>query len=249
VRSCYPPRALATATERLLRPRDVDGIFSDFVRNANALGRQARTTKAPSGAPSAFEASLEAGPMTIPAPRRFDLEESVPIQVEDDHEHVDPEVLAEGSGAFESLVPPPGDDTAKHEALQVVPDVKSVRPPEPAPRERSEDGEIPPRELERLMDDMGVLLRYGHDAEVHARLEALLREFPRDLLLLRRIAEFHLQSGQEQPAVDCLYRLARGLFERRNVVGMRAALEQILVLRPDDSRAHRLLGLLERRAD
>ena len=48
-------------------------------------------------------------------------------------------------------------------------------------------------------------------------------------------------------AKECLFRLARGLFERRNVHGMRAALEQVLVLDERDPRAHRLLALLERR--
>ena len=230
---------MSTATQRLLRPRDVEAIFSAFVRNANALGKQAQTARAPFDGSTSSERDLQ----SVPAPRTFDLAESVPL----DGGAADLGALDDRS--WESLVPPPGNDTAKHEALQVVPDVANVQPPEPTPREASEDGEIPPRELERMMEDMTVLLRYGHQAEVVARFEQLQRSYPRDLLLLRRIAEFHLEQGQEEPAVDCLFRLARRLFERRNVVGMRAALEQILVLSPDEPRAHKLLRLLERRDD
>lgn len=232
---------MATATERLLRPRDVEAIFAAFVRNANALGTQARTARA------TFDAarSTERAP-AMETSRPFDLSETVPLEAPATAEQSTGQLHAE---SWESLVLAPGDDTAKHEAVRVVPDVSSVRPPEPAPKEASEDGEIPPRELERLMDDMAVLIRYGHAGEVVARFEQLQREYPRDLLLLRRIAEFYLEQGQEEPAVECLFRLARQLFERRNVVGMRAALEQILVLRPEEPRAHKLLALLERRSD
>ncbi len=233
---------MATATERFLRPRDVEAIFASFVRNANALGKQARTARATFDAAAATKQAEVSMPETS---RPFDLSETVPIE---------PPTTEQSTGqlhaeSWESLVPAPGDDTAKHEAVKVVPDVSSVRPPEPAPKEASEDGEIPPRELERLMDDMAVLIRYGHPNEVVGRFEQLQRQYPRDLLLLRRIAEFYLEQGQEEPAVECLFRLARQLFERRNVVGMRAALEQILVLRPDEPRAHKLLALLERRSD
>jgi len=234
---------LATATERLLRPRDVEAIFAAFVRNANALGTQARTARA------SFEAAAatpQADVQTMETARPFDLSETVPIEPPETEEQSTGQLHAE---SWETLVPPPGDDTAQHEAVRVVPDVASVRPPEPAPKEASEDGEIPPRELERLMDDMAVLIRYGHADEVVGRFEQLQREYPRDLLLLRRIAEFYLEQGQEEPAIECLFRLARQLFERRNVVGMRAALEQILVLSPDEPRAHKLLALLERRSD
>ena len=228
---------MATATERFLRPRDVEAIFAAFVQNANALGEQARTARA------TFDVEGPGHPETS---RPFDLSATVPLDAPDTEQPSTGRLEGE---SWESLVAPPGDDTAKHEAVKVVPNVSNVRPPKPGPKEASEDGEMPPRELERLMDDMAVLIRYGHGDEVIARFEQLQREYPRDLLLLRRIAEFHLEQGQEEPAVECLFRLARQLFERRNVVGMRAALEQVLVLRPDEPRAHKLLALLERRSD
>lgn len=114
-------------------------------------------------------------------------------------------------------------------------------------RERSEDGQIPARELEGRLGDMAVLLRYGHRAEVAERLDELLAKYPQDLLLLRRVAEFHLEHGHRELARECLFKLATGLFERRNVLGMRAALEQVLVLEPDNARAHKLLALLDKR--
>ena len=49
-------------------------------------------------------------------------------------------------------------------------------------------------------------------------------------------------------ATDTRDALAGQLFARRNVEGMRAALEQVLVLDPGNERAGRLLALLVRRA-
>jgi predicted Zn-dependent protease len=141
----------------------------------------------------------------------------------------------------------PGSATQRLEAIQLVPDVAAVRPPETPVRERSEDGQIPARELEGRLGDMAVLLRYGHLAEVAERLDELLAKYPQDLLLLRRVAEFHLEHGHRELARECLFKLASGLFERRNVVGMRAALEQVLVLEPDNARALKLLALLDKR--
>lgn len=154
-------------------------------------------------------------------------------------EHTDPERAPS--------TPKPGSTTQRLEAIQLVPDVAAVRPPETPVRERSEDGQIPARELEGRLGDMAVLLRYGHRAEVAERLDELLAKYPQDLLLLRRVAEFHLEHGHRELARECLFKLATGLFERRNVLGMRAALEQVLVLEPDNARAHKLLALLDKR--
>lgn len=147
----------------------------------------------------------------------------------------------------ESEILPPGSVTQRIEAAMLVPDVKTIRPPAPGPKEKAEDGQVPTRELERMMADMAVLLRYGHQASVVERLDELLRRYPEDLLLLRRVAEFHLETGNPEPAKETLFRLASGLFERRNVQGMHTALEQVLVLEPGNPRAHKLLSLLERR--
>ena len=137
--------------------------------------------------------------------------------------------------------------TARREEL--VPDVARIAPPPPPVREKSEDGQIPAGELQRMLDDMAVLLRYGHQGEVRRRLEELMRRFPEDLLLMRRIAEFHLETDDQEAAIEMLFTLARRLFERRNVTGMRQALEQVLVLDPKHRRAYKLLGLLEARPD
>ena len=152
-----------------------------------------------------------------------------------------------GESTDPESAPKPGSTTQRLEAIQLVPDVAAVRPPETPVRERSEDGQIPARELEGRLGDMAVLLRYGHRAEVAERLDELLAKYPQDLLLLRRVAEFHLEHGHLELARECLFKLASGLFERRNVVGMRTALEQVLVLEPDNARAHKLLALLDKR--
>lgn len=135
------------------------------------------------------------------------------------------------------------------EAALVVPDVANVAPPPPPVPEKSEDGHMPAGELERVLTDMTVLRRYDHGGLVRQRLEELVARYPEDLLLLRRIAEFHLETDDAQGAIDMLFLLAGRLFERRNVVGMRQALEQVLVLDPKHKRAYKLLGLLEQRPD
>ena len=143
---------------------------------------------------------------------------------------------------------PPGEDaSAEREADRVVPDVARIAPrPDPA-REASVDGQVPAGELDRLLSDMTVLLRYGHREQVRAGLDGLLKRYPEDLLLHRRIAEFHVETGDAGQAVQCLFVMATRLFERRNVTGMRRALEQVRVLEPDNPRAARLLGLLDQR--
>lgn len=162
-----------------------------------------------------------------------------------------PEDEGRSSPSWQSVVAPRGRHTQRIEAKKLVPDVESVhvKAEGPPSGETGEDGQIPTRELDFILSDMAVLLRYGHAGQVRDRLEALRREYPEDLLLLRRIAEFHLEHAQRDAALDSLFALARGLFERRNVEGMRQALEQVLVLDAGNARAARLLGLLEARAD
>lgn len=280
---------MATATERLMTLPDVEITFQAFVRNANALARQARTRRAdgvgdpsiePEFAPE-FEGDLAPESTMpdavhdpshpLPAPSVVSLG-SVPITGTPDaspkvfgvpevgqevqrelEEELEPEPLLLTRPT--SRPPPPaplshggaGSDSQRLEAERLVPDVASVKPPAPPLPEASEDGEMPPRELERVMGEMTVLLRYGHKAEVAERLDQLIQAYPQDLLLLRRIAEFHLESGSTAAARDCLFRLASALFQRKNVVGMRAALEQVLVLEPGNPRATKLLLLLDRR--
>lgn len=149
----------------------------------------------------------------------------------------------------EMFVPasPRGLTTQRREARAVVPEVASVTPQARPVPERGEDGEVPPRELERLLSDMSALLRWGHEGQVRDELEKLRRRYPSDLLLMRRIAEFYLEVGQNEAAMDVLFALSGRLFERRNVEGMRAALEQVLVLDPGNARARKLLSLLVKR--
>jgi hypothetical protein len=151
------------------------------------------------------------------------------------------------SPAWQSVVRPPSSVTQRREALALVPDVAHVELPPPPPAEGSEDGLIPGGELDRKLSDMAVLLRYGHESQVRGELDQLTAEYPRDLLLLRRISEFWVGHQKHGHACDALFGLASGLFERRNVEGMRQALEQVLVLSPGNERAERLLSLLAER--
>lgn len=151
---------------------------------------------------------------------------------------------------WESGVGTRGSHTLRLEAMRVVPDVEQMVRRRDAGTfigEGVEDGQVPTRQLDQLLSDMAVLLRYGHAGQVRERLERIRRTYPEDLLLLRRIAEFHVEYEQTEAALEALFALASGLFERRNVDGMRQALEQVLVLDPDNVRAYRLLALLERR--
>lgn len=151
------------------------------------------------------------------------------------------------SPSWESVVKPPSTTTQRREALKLVPDVAHIEPPSAPPAEGSEDGMMPGGELDRKLSDMAVLLRYGHEPQVRRELDHLTAEYPRDLLLLRRISEFWVGNQRHLHACDALFTLASGLFERRNVEGMRQALEQVLVLSPGNERASRLLSLLAER--
>lgn len=151
---------------------------------------------------------------------------------------------------WQSVVAAPGLRTQKLEALELVPDIRAAAQKKlhPVAAESGEDGQMPPRQLDQILSDMAVLLRYGHAVQVRDRLEQLRCAYPEDLLLLRAIAEFHVEHDQRPPALEALFALASGLFERRNLEGMRKALEQVLVLEPENPRAIRLLGLLEHRS-
>ena len=56
-----------------------------------------------------------------------------------------------------------------------------------------------------------------------------------------------MENGDREGALEMLFLLAGRLFERRNVKGMQRALEQVLIIEPDNRRAYKLLGLLEQR--
>jgi hypothetical protein len=138
-------------------------------------------------------------------------------------------------------------DDQRIEADLAVPDVGRITPPPMPLPEGCEDGLIPAGELDRVLSDMTVLVRYGHHTQVREHLDGLTRAYPEDVLLLRRIVEFHVENNDRMGAIDTLFTLAGRLFERRNTVGMRQALEQVLVIEPDNRRAYKLLGLLEKR--
>jgi len=149
--------------------------------------------------------------------------------------------------AWESVVQSPSEMTQRREAKELVPDMENVRVPEAPPHERSEDGLTPSGELDRILTDMAVLLRYGHESQVRRALEVLRLKYPHDLILTRRFAEFYVANARPDLAVEQLFTLATALFERRNVEGMRQALEQVLLVDPTSERARRLVTLLDQR--
>lgn len=164
---------------------------------------------------------------------------------------VDHDILADlSSQTWKSVVAARGQHTQRLEAMKVVPDVEAAQKKKEgtAVVEGGEDGQMPTRQLDQILSDMAVLLRYGHAGQVRERLDDLRRTYPEDLLLLRAIAEFYVENELKDAALETLFVLAGGLFERRNVEGMRQALEQVCVLDPGNERAFRLLGLLEQRS-
>jgi hypothetical protein len=106
---------------------------------------------------------------------------------------------------YASVVPLRGDDTLKTEAVAAVPEVASVLAPAPPPAERSEDGHAPAHELDRVMNEMKVLLDYGHRQQVRTKIQDFCRRYPEDLLLLRRVAEFYLENNDRSAAMETLF--------------------------------------------
>ncbi|MDW8363458.1 MAG: hypothetical protein RMK74_13745 [Myxococcales bacterium] len=230
----------ANETDRYVARLDPEEIFEQFVRNAMLVARDARTQRVAMPRPpidvSAELPAVDAVSAVLLTRRKDTSEPPAATRPPSDPDEPRPLPLRDGT-------------TARREALQVVPDVRAVQPPPPPVPEKSEDGQMPAGELDRVLADMAALVRWGHVSQVESQLDALLQRYPSDLLLLRRITEFYIETQQRDAALECLFRLSSRLFERRNVIGMRAALEQVLVLDPDNPRAHRLLTLLQSRPD
>lgn len=117
------------------------------------------------------------------------------------------------------------------------------------PVERTEAGRMPPGRLEQAFVRMTALLREGRFDEVRSRLDDVVQRYPGDLLLVRQVAEFHIETGDKIGALSALFTLARRLFEQKSFEEMRRVLEKVLVLDPTSERAFRLLGLLDNRPE
>lgn len=233
--------AYGDQTERFLAFEDVETLFDEFVRNANTVGAGPRTQRA--HVPDLRRAGHEAAELPDP-PSGQVLLLTQRKRPEDSTRRPEPGSVAD----VVALRPEgPGPDTQRIEAERVVPRVAEVGAPAPTAREKCEDGIMPPRQLEELFAEMTVLAKYGHEGDVRRELDRLSQRYPGDLLLLRRVSEFHLRRGDQERAMETLFQLAARLFERRNVLGMRSALEQVLELDPKNKRAYKLLGLLDAR--
>lgn len=237
---------------------DAEDIFARFVRNANAESAEPVTQRsaAPKPPPGRAGGSVVFDShLTSPAPSGHVVlltqRKKVAVDLDADDTQETPALTEEAARQVVATLDTDRMRIAREErdAESVVPNVARIKPPAAPVREGSEDGQMPAGELERQLSDMQVLLRHGHRHEVTAKLEELVRRYPEDLLLLRRIAEFHLENDEREGAIEMLFLLAGRLFERRNVTGMRQAIEQVLVLDPKHRRAYKLLGLLEQRPD
>ncbi len=248
---------MATATEQLLQRPNIEAVFQAFVRNANA---KARNIQPPADKTEQTRRELLENIEGIALERK-----SVPKE----RQTVVAPVVEVGSlPPKKTGSPAPSDSPPSADALELtnkkgerssrpdgqgemrlIPDVRAAQKKtrSRSVKERVEDGLMPPRELDQTLADMAALLRYEHTDEVSKTLDSLLAKYPRDLLLLRRVVEFHLETGSPEAAKDCLFRLAMQLFERRNFDGTRKALEQVMVLDPRNPRATKLLSLLDRR--
>lgn len=233
----YEPPSVATPAEPLRRPEVLDALQRNAGKPAPVEEGTVRVVLLTKKKPS-----TERPPSTLD----WDAIDRGAIRVPPDAGSLTGQVE---QPEWQSVVRSPSTTTQRREALKLVPDVAAVEAPVVPLTEGSEDGMMPGGELDRKLGDMSVLLRYGHQEQVRRELDHLVAEFPRDLLLLRRISEFWVGNQRVQPACDVLFTLASGLFERRNVEGMRQALEQVLVLSPGNERATRLLTLLAERPD
>lgn len=234
-------RALATPAVRPDFERTVNMAAGDLVERLRAAARDYEPGGKLADRPSNFAAARpESAPPVAP---------TATVDVDEEPFDVDVASLQEvpSSEPWESVVPTPSMSSQRQEAQRLVPDVATVAPPVRPATEGSEDGQAPGGMLDRALSDMAVLLRYGHEGQVRRLLEQLRTKYPRDLLLVRRIVEFYLAHQRAKLAIEMLFTLATGLFERRNVEGMRQALEQVRVIEPDNERAARLLSLLEQR--
>ncbi|MBX7196896.1 MAG: hypothetical protein K1X94_32905, partial [Sandaracinaceae bacterium] len=260
VRTVEHPQALEharmldarVAEPRERRPSDPGASYEERPRTGEQVrvAEQARAAEQRAGS-SRIRAQVEPpaeADVPIELPLKAKATRSDPPRAEPSAvERTGDKLLPRAPEPWESVVKAPSEITQRREALRLVPDVAHVAVAAPPPSERSEDGLIPSGLLDRKLTDMAVLLRYGHEQQVRHELEQLRVRYPQDLLLARRIAEFYLTNERPVLALEQLFSLATGLFERRNVEGMRQALEQVLVIDPQNERATRLLGLLEQR--
>lgn len=240
-----------TARHRPLKREDLEAVAAASVEPATSATATARHSAIPLRATPQPEPTADRLPLT-----RIDPDGTLRVVLLTNRKAPSippPAEVAPSSDlaalGWKSLVPQPSTTTQKREALLVVPEVLKVEAPALPMREGSEDGMIPGGELDRKLGDMAVLLRYGHEVQVQREIDTLQAQYPRDLLMLRRIAEFWIGTGKPDHARELLFALATGLFERRNVEGMRQALEQVLVLEPGNERASRLISLLDQRPE
>ncbi len=80
---------------------------------------------------------------------------------------------------------------------------------------------VPPRPLAQddrivqVLEEMRVLLRYGHNAQVEVKIDEVLQQYPTDVALRRRVAQFYRENKMPDNARVVTESAVRLLLEQR----------------------------------
>lgn len=96
----------------------------------------------------------------------------------------------------------------------------------------------------RLVVEMSALYTHGHVDDVIAELERVRSQHPADVELHGALADFFLDRGDLSRAVEMLFHLVDGYFEKADADAARRCLERIQALDPENRRLQRFEKLL-----
>lgn len=99
----------------------------------------------------------------------------------------------------------------------------------------------------RLVVEMSALYTHGHVEDVIAELERVRSQHPADVELHGALADFFLERGDLPRAVEMLFHLVDGYFEKADAEAARRCLERIQALDPENRRLQRFEKLLTAR--
>lgn len=218
-----------------MKSPEVEELFAQFVRKALASDQV--------GSSSAVSEDRWSQPHEAPELTAPDAGEDVHLLTKRKSDR--PLAGASGSPKNDRLSTPLEDATHQDEPGHRYAD--SEAPEEDPLSIPSRRDHIPVRELERAIAEMAQLIHFGHLSDVREQTDALIADYPNDLLLLRRVSELFLEMNEVDSAVDSLLRIVAVLFAQRHYAAMREVLLQILDLHPSHAKASKLLELVEAR--
>jgi thioredoxin-like negative regulator of GroEL len=99
----------------------------------------------------------------------------------------------------------------------------------------------------RLVVEMSALYTHGHVDDVASELERVRSLHPADVELHGALADFFLERGDLVRAVEMLFHLVDGYFEKADANAARRCLERIQALDPENRRLQRFEKLLAAR--